>query len=296
MTIRLPLATRAATAIVLVMLTAGCGDSTPSSAGSVTTGAGSAEVAGSPGGVSQTDSAGPAGSGSAGPGSTDSGSAGAASTEGSQQPGGAPSAADSSPPQEGAGPESPRPQTKSGPTVPIASLPIGGSPDVEGARQCGQVNLLGVDQLPPGISISVDSIALNPPGIFDFGGDLCGSAPPCTTSWTWTTETASKTCAVAVTQVADASKSVTLELSSTVSCPDQNTCELARRVLRAGGGSQLLSTAVPGVVGSSSPAAGESGSSDPGSTSSPSATASPSDSASYSSSPSASAGTSAEGS
>ncbi|MDQ1739587.1 MAG: hypothetical protein QOE53_1239 [Pseudonocardiales bacterium] len=268
MTIRLPLATQAAAAIVLVMLAAGCGNSTPSSAGS-DTGSGSTEVAGSLEGSTPTGTAG----------STNT----AASTGNSPTTtGGSPAQTDSTPAQEGTGAESPQPEQKGGPTISVASLPVGGNRDEDGARQCGHVGLIVHNGLPAGISISIDSIGLSREGIFTLGGDLCApDSAPCTTTWTWTTDTANKQCAVAVTQVADSEEPVALVLVGTVHCPDQRACDDVQRSFDGNGSdTQIKFEPSLGVVsGGSTPASSGS-----------SAGASPSDSGS---SPSGSAETSA---
>ena len=212
MTTQLTLAARVTTAAVLIMLAAGCADSADPPAGSSTEGSSSANVSGS------TD------------GSTD--GAGAPSSE-----------AASTPAQEGTGAESPQPATETGPVLKVASLPVGGSPEVDGARQCVHVNLLNT-VLPPGVTISVDEITLNPPDIFSLSGDPCGSEPPCTTSWTWTAETASKQCTVAVTQLSGSTGSAGLVMASTVSCADQGACDQVQSGF-GGSGTQLYFTATP---------------------------------------------------
>jgi hypothetical protein len=222
MTTDFSLTARAAAAVILVVLAAGCAKSADSSAASSTPGSGTADGAHSADGATSTDST-------------------SAASDAS------PSEADTTPAQEGTGAESPQPVKKESPTISVASLPIGGSADAGGAHQCGRVSLL-LQQLPPGISISVSSIGLDPTGVFALGDDPCGSEPPCA-RWTWTTGTTDRACTVAATQVIDSADSVTLELTGTVTCPDQSTCDQVRNTL---GGSQFQFTAIPGVVSGSS--------------------------------------------
>ncbi|HEX8305045.1 MAG TPA: hypothetical protein VF612_09215 [Jatrophihabitans sp.] len=208
-------ASHAAAAVLLVVLAAGCSTSTPSST---------------------TDAS-----------ATDSTSAGTGASSGSPTASSdSPSPADSSPAQEGTGAESPQPAQQGGPTISVASLPIGGNTEEDGARQCGHVNLIPPSPLPPGIKFSINSIELTPAGIFSISDDPCGSAPPCTTSWTWTSEAPSE-CTVAVTQLIDSTDTVTLTIGSTATCPDQSTCDRVESEFK-GNGSQVRFTALAGVA------------------------------------------------
>jgi hypothetical protein len=247
MTTNFSLTTRAAAAVMFVVLAAGCAKSTDSSATASTAAPGRTDGSSSAVGSTSTDSS--------------------VSADNSIPPDNSESGADSTPALEGTGAESPQPAQKQSPTIPIASLPIGGSQDVDGAHQCGHVSLLRND-LPPGISISVDSIDFKPKGIFDLDGAPCGSAPPCAT-WAWTTETTDAACTVAVTQLIDSAGSVSLVLTGTVHCPDQSSCDQVRSAFE-GSGTQFQFTALTGVVptNSSSPPAGTDGSSAAGSDSS----------------------------
>jgi hypothetical protein len=254
---RSSLAIHAAAAAVLVVLAAGCAKPTPSSAGSSSAG-------------SSTTGAGSNSTGTAGSTGT------AASTDQSTTAGSSPSPADSTPAQEGTGAESPQPEQKGGPTISVASLPVGGDADDDGVRQCGHVSLIVHNELPKGISISIDSIGLSREGIFTLGGDLCApDSAPCTTAWTWTTDTATKQCTVAVTQVAESEEPVALVLVGTVHCPDQSACDDVQRSFDGNGSNTHIEfTPSLGVVPSGSTAG----------PSSSSAATSPSDSSSSSSS------------
>jgi hypothetical protein len=162
---------------------------------------------------------------------------------------------DSTPAPEGTGAESPQQGHGGGPTISVASLPLGGDVEVDGARQCGSVSLIVHNELPKGVSVSIDSIGLSESGIFVLGGDLCApDFSPCTTAWTWTAQTAGKECSVAVTQITDSEQSVSLVLAGTVHCPDQNACEDVRRGFEGNDpNTRLEFTASLGVVPGSSP-------------------------------------------
>lgn len=224
-----------AAALILLALSAGCA----SSSGSSTAGSSAPE------GSSATD------------GST---STGTTSSETSAASHASPSEADTTPAQEGSGAESPQSAQKGGPTISVASLPVGGNTDQKGAAQCGHVNLIAHNELPRGISISIDSIGLSTEGVFTLGGDLCApDSTPCTTAWTWTTDTASRQCTVAVTQVADSDKPVALVLVGTVHCPDQQACDDVQRSFDGNGSNtQIQFTPSLGVVSGGSSSSGSS--------------------------------------
>jgi hypothetical protein len=163
-------------------------------------------------------------------------------------------ATDSEPATESTGPEPPESSRNGGPAITVASLPIGGSPDVDGAQQCGDVNWLGQKPLPPGVAVSVEQIGLDREGIFQFGGEACRNSgrPTCSTSWMWTS-TQTSGCSVPVVQIVDpeSPQEVTLILSGTVRCADISACKQA---LSGQEGSSVVFEADPGVVtnGSSS--------------------------------------------
>ncbi|MDQ1745177.1 MAG: hypothetical protein QOE23_3516, partial [Pseudonocardiales bacterium] len=157
------------------------------------------------------------------------------------------------------GAESPQP-ARQAPTISVASLPVGGDTDQDGARQCGHVSLIVHNELPKGISVSIDSIGLSRKDIFTLGGDLCApDSPPCTTAWMWTTDTANRQCTVAVTQVTDSAEPVALVLTGTVHCPDQSACDDVQHSFDANGSNTRIQfTPSLGVVsgGSASASAG----------------------------------------
>lgn len=238
MTVRFSLATRAAVAVALVLLTAGCGGSSSTSAGSSTTGSDSTEATGSTAVATSTEGAASTGQPATVPDSS------------------APPAA-SSPAPEGTGAESPQPAQQGGPTISVASLPLGGETTEDGARQCGHVSLIVHNQLPKDVSISIDSIGLSREGVFTLGGDLCApDSTPCTTAWVWTTDTATRECTVAVTQVADSEQPVALVLAGTVHCPDQSACDDVQRSFDGNGSNTRIEfTPSLGVVSGGSTSA-----------------------------------------
>ncbi len=153
----------------------------------------------------------------------------------------------SSPAVEGSGPESPQPQQNGGPSITVASLPVGGvgTPDPTNPdQQCGSVNWL-LDPLPSGVVIHLGDISFDPPGVFDQGGSGCGSdQPACGSGTTWAGGNAS--CSVPVVQLDPSSSAeVTIVLAGRISCPSQAVCDQLRNQLNGRTGSQATVTAVP---------------------------------------------------
>lgn len=233
--IRASVTIRSAVAVAVVVLVAGCTGSSPTRAGPSTADATATE------GATATDNSVSAGN---------SASSGVLATE-----------AASTPAVEGTGAESPQQPNNGGPTISVASLPVGGDTDTDGARQCAHVRLITHDQLPARVSISIDSIRLSREGIFSIGGDLCGSdRSPCA-GYSWTTDTAGGECTVDVTQIKDSTETVTLVLAGTVHCPDQPACDQVQSGFDGNGsGTQIDFTASTGVVSASSSEASTAGS------------------------------------
>ena len=166
------------------------------------------------------------------------------------------------PATEGTDPEAPQSKQNAGPSISIASLPIGGNVDEDGTQQCAEVNWLGPKPIPQGVTITIDAIGLDPEGIFELDS-TCGDRP-CQTSWQWVSATESIDCTVAARQVVDSDQTVTLVLSGTVHCGDDNACDEFRRAAEdSQSGSQIRFEAQLGVVtggsdSSESPSAAES--------------------------------------
>lgn len=293
MTTRSTTAVRAAATIVLLVLGVGCAKSDDAAGGSSGTALSSANNATATVDSSAADGSTATSSSTATGSSITTSSSIATSSSvpagGSSAPGGSASEADSTPAQEGSGAEAPQAPKKGGPSISVASLPVGGNVDVEGARQCGHVNLITHDQLPPGISISIDSIGLSSDDIFALHGDLCGSARPCTTSWTWTTDTAGSACTVAVTQVRqvpNSTYSAELVLGGTVTCPNQDACNQVQSGFDGNGSGTHIVFEASTEVAATDPSTDSNGSTAPTSSeSASSSTATTSSAATKSSSP-----------
>jgi hypothetical protein len=128
----------------------------------------------------------------------------------------------SSPPPEPTGPESPQPTHKK-PAVRVASLPIGGDTSVDGLRQCADVNWLGTSPIPDGVDVSIDSISLDPEGVFWLDQESCGSSQQSCAERARMVD--GEACSVGVRQVAAGDEDVTLVIAGTVTCEELPDCE-----------------------------------------------------------------------
>lgn len=192
-------------------------------------------------GSATKDSAGTTGSGPARSAASVSGDAGGSSSVGDET-----SEATSPPSAEGSGPESPQPQQDGGPSITVASLPVGGvgTPDPANPdQQCGSVNWL-LGPLPPGVLVKLGDISFDPSGIFKQGGSGCGSNQPvCDSGTTWTE--GSSGCAVPVIQLdASSAADVAIVVAGKISCPSQAVCDQLRDQLNGHTGSQAIVTAI----------------------------------------------------
>jgi hypothetical protein len=143
----------------------------------------------------------------------------------------------SEPPAEPTGPETTQP-TQDRPTIRIASAPIGGNVSTDGATQCAEVNWLGKSPILAGTTIALDSIRLDPGGVFELDQTGCAAdLRPCT-EVRWQTDNFSA-CHVGVRQVANGEDSVRLLISATASCRRQSDCE---SLVEGAGGSQISFT------------------------------------------------------
>lgn len=207
-----PLARRLLTALAVAALLAGCGSATKNSGPAGST----AAVSGDAGGVSSP-------------------------------PSGDDASEVSSPAPEGTGPESPQPKQDGGPSISVASLPVGGAGTADPAnpdQQCGSVNWL-LGPLPSGVVVQLGDISFDPPGIFERGGDGCGSDQPvCNSGTTWTE--GSSSCSVPVIQLDPSSAAdVTIVVAGKINCPSQAVCDQLRGQLNGQSGSQAIVTAIP---------------------------------------------------
>jgi hypothetical protein len=138
----------------------------------------------------------------------------------------------SEPPTEQTGPESPQP-TQGKPAVRVASLPIGGDPEVDGLQQCAEVNWLG-ESIPDGVTVSIDAIGLDPEGVFRLDQQSCGSGQRSCAEAGRIVE--NKACYVGVRQVAAGGEDVQLIIAGTVTCRQQRDC---KRVVEQNDGSDI---------------------------------------------------------
>lgn len=172
------------------------------------------------------------------------------------------------PATEGSGPESPQPSVNGGPSVSLASLPVGGGSvgNDSGAQQCVEVNWVGAKPIPPGVTIHITGFATNPSGIFDIGGNACPSGKRlCSSSWQWEQANEDSSCLVAGTQVADGEGDVLLTVSAIAHCADQQACSaLANAVAHGPGSSIAFQARHENVSGASSGGTSASGTSSSG--------------------------------
>jgi hypothetical protein len=151
----------------------------------------------------------------------------------SSAPDSAGSVSDSNPPTEGSGAESPQPSQNGGPSISVASLPIGGGVEAAGNLQCVDVHLTGVSQLPDQVTISVTGATLAPDGLLTFIDNDCGHPEKrCADGYAWTSQNVSEGCLVSVAPTQPSAQGdsvdVALRLSATISCPNDTVCDSVR--------------------------------------------------------------------
>jgi hypothetical protein len=164
----------------------------------------------------------------------------------------------SAPATEGSGPETPQQSVNGGPSISVASLPIGGAPapGSDPSQQCASVNLLA--PVPAGATVQLGDVSFDPAGVFQVGGSSCPSDQTPCASLQWTQQS-SPACVVPVEQVTDSSATVTVSVSGTVICTSQNVCDDYKGQLDKAGGSQDQLTAVPLTSSGASPGASTTG-------------------------------------
>ena len=110
------------------------------------------------------------------------------------------------------------------PAIELASAPIGGNVDVDGSKQCAEVNWLGRNPIPDGTTIKLGTPGLDPGGVFDFDQSSCaGDLRPCTdVQWQ---SSSFQACYVGVRQVANGSKDVSLIIPVAATCASQEDCD-----------------------------------------------------------------------
>jgi hypothetical protein len=164
----------------------------------------------------------------------------------------------SAPATEGSGPETPQQSVKGGPSISVASLPIGGAPapGSDPSQQCASVNLLA--PVPAGATVQLGDVSFDPDGVFQVGGGACPSDQTPCASLRWTQQS-SPGCVVPVEQVTDSSATVTVIVSASVTCTSQSVCDDYKSQLDKAGGSEDQLTAVPLTSSGSSPGASATG-------------------------------------
>lgn len=134
-------------------------------------------------------------------------------------------------------PESTQAQQKQ-PSIEVASAPIGGNVDVDGIKQCAEVNWLGRNPIPDGTRIKLGTPGLDPDGVFEFDQSSCaGDRRPCTdVEWQ---SSSFKACYVGVRQIANGSEDVSLVIPVAATCASQDDCD---SLAHGSGGSQITFT------------------------------------------------------
>ena len=124
------------------------------------------------------------------------------------------------------------------PAIELASAPIGGNVDVDGSKQCAEVNWLGRNPIPDGTTIKLGTPGLDPGGVFDWDQSSCaGDLRPCTdVEWQ---SSSFQPCYVGVRQIANGSKDVSLIIPVAATCATQDDCD---SLADGSGGSQITFT------------------------------------------------------
>jgi hypothetical protein len=114
--------------------------------------------------------------------------------------------------------------TRDKPSIQIASAPIGGNVQTDGADQCAEVNWLGRNPIPAGTTIQLGEASLDPTDLFDLYQDACDTdLRPCT-EVTWQT-TSFTPCYVGARQVARGDRAAKLIIAVTATCETQADCQ-----------------------------------------------------------------------
>jgi hypothetical protein len=152
----------------------------------------------------------------------------------SVEPSGETQATFADPSEEPTGPEPPQPSRKQ-PAIKNASLPVGGNAATDGTRQCADVTWQGKKPIPDGVTVSVTSVGLDPPGVFRLDQEACDSDPGPCVGVRWEADNFPP-CQVGVSQVAAGEGDVQLIVKGTVTCRELADCE---NLVGPGDGSQI---------------------------------------------------------
>jgi|SRR6266545_2166381 len=127
-------------------------------------------------------------------------------------------------------PETPQQPGQGGPSIPVPTLPIGGTPDGSDIDQCVVANWLGDSDVPKNVSIIVNTVQIKPPGVFDKIGSGCDSTPACEGFAFTSTRT---NCSVKVRAKATHGQSARLTITGQLRCPagqDQLCREFVKKI------------------------------------------------------------------
>ncbi|HEV2778959.1 MAG TPA: hypothetical protein VGX25_06105 [Actinophytocola sp.] len=115
-------------------------------------------------------------------------------------------------------PEKPQQPGGGAPSIPVPTLPIGGSADDDSqVDQCVIANWLGDSEVPEKVSILVKTIDIKPPGVFDKTGSGCGGTTSCSGGFAFTSSRTK--CSVAVRAKAEHGRSARLVFTGALRCP-----------------------------------------------------------------------------
>lgn len=113
-------------------------------------------------------------------------------------------------------PEKPQQPGGGAPSIPVPTLPIGGSPDDSQVDQCVVANWLGNSDVPRNVSVVVKTVVIKPSGVFDKTGSGCDGTPSCQ-GFAFTSTR--KQCSVAIRAKAEHGQSARLLLTGNLRCP-----------------------------------------------------------------------------
>lgn len=113
-------------------------------------------------------------------------------------------------------PEKPQQPGGGAPSIPVPTLPIGGSPDDSQVDQCVIANWLGDSDVPGNVSIVVKTVEIKPSGVFDQTGSGCEGTPSCR-GFAFTATR--KQCSVAIRAKAEHGRSARLLIAGDLRCP-----------------------------------------------------------------------------
>jgi len=110
------------------------------------------------------------------------------------------------------------------PSIKLASAPIGGNVETDGADRCAEVNWLGRNPIPAGTTIQLGAASLDPTDAFDLYQDACDSdLRPCT-DVAWQTNSFTP-CYVGARQVARGDRAGKLIIAMTATCETEADCQ-----------------------------------------------------------------------